>query len=1640
MDFGVTIPQAVLGFTTLDLRLSNDVNSRSQHLLLLPAYIAALSACFLLICVVLPPRNLFKRVQTDVSDTQIRIGIGEIWAWRLARVVGCLALVGVSISATYDELQEDKKAPPVGPSDFEWWTRLALLNGPYVYALSLSLPTLSPKHYRQNLVRHANLVLFAAFVVYACRDLLPLATFTLSPLDHGPKMAAKIALVSFTGVVVPLFTPRLYIPVDPKNPQAVINPEQTASIISFALYFFLDQITLSAYRQSGLPEEELYALCDTDRAIYLKERSFKHLEVFSGAKQRYLFFGLMRIFWKEFCVLTVLIVFRSLANYSGPFAMNRLLEYIETRDQVDGHIMRPWVWIALVGLGPIYGSLAFQLYIFINTRTLVRTESIVTQLVLAHSLRIRVKAETSNEQKKDPISSSDASTSSRTDRETVAAEDDASSSQQDETESTAVQPSSASAKSTKSTGTGSLKKPAERPGEEKKAQGSMVGKINNLVTTDLYVSHYFWPILVNPFVCRERSCDCFVPVESRDFLVLLVYNPVQIMLGIYFLYVLLDWAVWVGVASIILLAPLPGYMAKLVQNIQKERLKRTDERVSSVSEAVNVLRMVKLFGWETKMNKRIVDKRDTELVWIRRRRLLDLASNLVNFLIPVCYHDGGDIWNLCKFIVLCSYHHETETVQTLIMGQPLTASKVFSSMTIFDFLRDNIAMITGWINNLMTGKVSLDRVDDFLKKTELLDTYNTKDILVLPTDPASHAQIGFRNATFSWATEDDEQHSRSRRQFRLKIADEVLFKRGKINLVVGPTGSGKTSLLMALLGEMHFIPSSPTSWFNLPRDGGVAYAAQESWVLNETIRDNITFDTPYDKERYAKVLYQCALEQDLVLFHAGDQTEVGEKGLTLSGGQKARLTLARAVYSKAEILLLDDVLAALDVHTAQHIVENLFAGDLIENRTVILVTHNIALTKPIADFIVTFDADGCIQAQGTVSEITKRASVAAQIHEEQRNIHKQQQVVDLKMPGDTKPNLTDGKLILAEEIQVGHVNASALKMYLVGMGGKHPVMFFVFFYSGLFINQALTTLRTWMLGWWAKQYDDRPANEVDIVLNLSLFSAHLLLHLHPLLRWLLFLSSWCLDNYEHQRWLDITPVSRIIARVTNDIRAVDDAIPNQLWPLTSLLVSMVVRFGSIVLYAPVFFFPGVAIGAVGAWIGQIYIAGQLPVKRLMSNTRAPVVAHFGAAISGLVSIRAFGAEEKFKQESLIKIDRYTRAARNFYNLNRSVLTGVLQLSFAHRGHVMIRWVSIRVDILGALFSAGLAAYLVYIKPASAGDAGFLINMAVTFTQMLLWVVRFLNQFEVEGNSLERIQSYIEIDHEKPATLEGKPPAYWPSSGELVVENLTARYSEDGPAVLKGITFHVKAGERIGIVGRTGSGKSSLTLSLLRCIPTEGSVRYDGLETSSMNLDALRTSITIIPQVPELLSGTLRSNLDPFGQYDDAELNYALRAAGLFSLQSETDEGRITLDSTIAAGGSNLSVGQRQIFALARAIVRKSKILILDEGILLRQLTTKRVTRALVIEVVVSSLLADSIIQASLRRELSKDVSLLTVAHRLQTIMDADKILVLDAGNIVEFDSPKELLKIRGGKLRALVEESGDRDALYAMAGATRSKE
>ncbi|KAG2065985.1 P-loop containing nucleoside triphosphate hydrolase protein [Suillus decipiens] len=1524
---------------------------------MIPAYFSAASALLLLLHLIMistPVRKFWSRFLPPRTEQEPSLFFDEppiadgffseaklfvshhggwvIFAYKFARFIACIAFLGLSLATFILDEHEERtsganklskgKYDRSHPSDSyipfsrtEWLQFSLCTTAAYASILGLVSVTAKPR-WSRVVSNHLATLLFAVFAVFAYRDLWPLITFHDRPKDfkEGSLLWAKVTILFLSSIVFPLVSPRQYVPVDLANPADHPHPEQTSSWLSMILYTWLDPIVFKASRVPHLSHEELPPLADHDYSRNLKKKSFPHLDPFPGSRKRHIFFGLMKTFYVEYIVLSVMVVLQVLGKLAAPIGINQLLLYVETKG--EDAVVRPWVWISCLFLGPLITSLACQWYIYIATRALVHTEAILTQLVFEHALRIRVKAELPDGGKNagdftGPPTSDSASVAGSS---TAAGDESADGIGDEALPASAETMSTSSPKQGKQKSQGVKEELVGAP-ENHSSADNLVGKINNLVTTDL--SNI---------------------TEGRDFLTRYAYH----------------FNAFAGLAVMLVLFPLPGYLAQKIQKVQAEKMQKTDARVQTVTETMNVLRMIKLFGWEEKLDARIGERREVELVWIWKTKVLELVNDVSNYVIPL-------------FTMMASY-----MTFTLIMGQSLTASKVFSSMTVFDILRDQLRMVFFQIPRITQAKVSLDRVNSFLTDTELLDAHTQQDddrvqLLIQPEEESD--LIGFRDAVFAWSSEPRGSLTPSKRKFRLCIDGEMYFQHGHINLVVGPTGSGKTSMLMALLGEMHFMPSGPTSWFNLPRKGGVAYAAQESWVQNETIRANILFGSPYDEIRYKKVLYQCALERDLTLFEAGDQTEVGEKGLTLSGGQKARITLARAIYSSANMLLLDDVLAALDVHTSKWIVEKCFAGDLVRDRTLILVTHNVAMASSVAHFIVSMGSDGQIVSHGSISEAMTK-ELAVEMVKEQEVSAKEAQVVNT--PEEPKAK-SDGKLVTSEEIAVGHISWPAFKLYLTGLGGNYPMMFWVVFLALVGLMDLTITVQTWFLGYWASQYEHHLPSEVNV--NFYLSGSALLVFITCLMfsvgYYMYYCGSMRASRTIHKklvqsilgttlRWLDTTPTSRVITRCTQDIRAIDGPFAEGIVAFVQVSWAMITRLGAVVVMTPVFLVPGLFIGLLGAWIGRIYMKAQLSVKREMSNAKAPVLGHFGAAIAGLISIRAYGAEEAFKEESLDRIDRYTKSARMFYNLNR--------------------WVFARIDIISGGFSAGLATYLVYGRGVhEASNIGFSLNMAVSFSAMILWWVRTFNEVEVSGNSLERIDSYIKIEQEPKPTEGGQPPAYWPASGDLRVENLSARYSLDGPKVLQDLSFHIRSGERVGIVGRTGSGKSSLTLSLLRCIFIEGDVYYDGIPTSGINLSALRSNVTIIPQIPELLSGTLRQNLDLFDEHDDAVLYDALRAAGLFFVQDES-EARLTLDSAIASGGGNLSVGQRQILALARAMVRGSKVLILDEA-----------TSAIDYK-------TDCAIQSSLRNELN-NVTQIIVAHRLQTIIDADKIMVLDAGKL-----------------------------------------
>ncbi|KAF5375212.1 hypothetical protein D9758_000001 [Tetrapyrgos nigripes] len=1194
------IPQVVLDASDTAWSLRKDSAPVYTNTILIPLYCAAISVVALLLHIVFvskPVQRWFGK-NSDESEPQAAIPlhaslVGEvrehikehgglvIFSYMLARLAGSLVLLGLSItSLVIDEVkrsgpQDQDDASIMGKwgrkhprhrygahfSKREWLEAAMSLTYLYTSLLALISVVARPR-WSRVIIRHLNAVLVATFFVYVYRDLYPFVTYTSSPLDRheGSLLWAKIAVLGFSAVLVPLLIPRQYVPVDPKYPMEIPNPEQTACILSMVTYRFLDPLVFAAYKVKHLAWDQLPPLNDNDQAHVLKERSFKHLDIYAGAPRRHMFFGLLHIFRREYIVLAVCIILHVASNFAAPLS--------RTWRPGDGHSS-----LVLDPLDPPWARSRYFRHSM--TRTLVRCQAIITQLVFEHSLRIRVKAEA-------PSSSGNSEPNSSTDTPdtlSVAGVEETSASSLTEEETIRASTASITSNTAQSKG-----KKQEQKGEKEKEPTSdssnLVGKINNLVTTDL-----------------ENIID------GRDFLYAIVYVPVQVALCIAFF-------AFIGLAVMLIMFPVPGLIAKL-----------------TVTETLNVLRMIKLFGWEQKMQGRIAEKREEELGWIFKKQILELMNGTIN-----------NLYNL-----------------TLVMKQELTASAVFSSMSVFDMLREQLHIIFDTITMIMTGKVSLERVSSFLRETELLDRFSEKETdsnYFTPADQNQSEEIGFRNATFTWSNDVDGSLTPSKRKFLLKIEEELIFRQDSINLVIGETGSGKTSLLMALLSEMHFIPSSPDSWYNLPRDSGVAYAAQESW-------ENILFGAPFDEERYRKVIHQCGLERDLTLFEAGDATEVGEKGLTLSGGQKARITLARAVYSSAKILLLDDVLAALDVHTSKWIVEKCFCGDLVQGRTIILVTHNVALARPIASFVVAMK-DGRIESQGTVADALRKDHVlSAEAKENEQILKRSDQEIDHHPPSDDPKG--DGKLIAAEEIEEGHVSWPAVKMYFSGLGGSYPWIFCIACVLASLMVELLNTSQTYFLGYWTTQYDERDdPSEVPVVLYIGIYATLLacaviiyccgyMVYLYGGIRASRTLHKRLVESVlgTTLRWLDTTPTSRIIARCTQDIRAVDGPIPMWLQWVAELTMVMIVKLFAVVLITPIFFIPGVLVFVFGSITGQIYIKAQLSVKREMSNAKAPVLAHFGAAIAGLTSIRAFGAQKAFMEESLKRIDKFSRAARTF---------------------------------------------------------------------------------------------------------------------------------------------------------------------------------------------------------------------------------------------------------------------------------------------------------------------------------------------------------------------------------------------------------
>ncbi|KAG0267469.1 Multidrug resistance-associated protein 1 [Linnemannia exigua] len=1151
-------------------------------------------------------------------------------------------------------------------------------------------------------------------------------------------------------------------------------------------------------------------------------------------------------------------------------------------------------------------------------------------------------------------------------------------------------------------------------------------------------------------------------------------------------------AMWL---SLLLIAPLQVWRAQVYNGMLKNKLTVMDERVRLTTEILAAIKIVKLYGWESPFKQRILDARDRELLALK-------SLGVIFAIMSIVFTSATLIMSLLTLSVYAAWGGEGFS-----RGE-LTPQTVFVSMTLFSMLRTPIGEFSETVSHTIGLVVSSNRIKKFLLLEEVDESNVLRDPQV-PADPTMPT-VTIENGSFSWTkdptdagVEDHGTENNSDESTQPLLPPTVesthepestagpwrptlqninlSMTKGSLTAVVGRIGQGKSSLLNAILGEMYTLQG------RVSVRGRIAYVPQHAWILNASVMDNILFGQPYDDQRYQQILYSAGLGPDLAILPAGDQTEIGERGINLSGGQKQRVSLARAAYADADIYLLDDPLSAVDAHVDRHLWKQLLGPEgMLKDKTRILVTHGIHHLKEVDNIVLV--KDGEVAENGTYGELMARRSVFYQLIQEYSVSHRraaregnlgstgtalaESTSTDSALSGsdgmtvaqtdesasclesdggddsslsgtigpsgdiDTsgnKKDFSDGKLVVAEVIKEGAVKFSVCVAYIRAASFKLAglvVLFHVISYT------CLVATNLWLKYCIQKHNGDSEGNrlvspstggkELSLKVFIGVFTALTVLYVLSCMAmiYLGFAVARIRASYTLHRdliskifrlpsaFFDTTPLGRIINRLSSDLQGVDDRLP---WAIDEVLYWGIRLIASIIIIAvstPNFLIALPVFVIIVVVIQKYYLAAMRAVKRIFHVSKSPIFQHFNETLGGVTTIRAMGVQERFKDVN-----------------NELLLTHVnAHVAFSY----CIRWVEVRLQCLSAFVILLVAVGFVIsagqnMDPATAG---LVLSFTLSITQEINYLVRNYCETQHLLVSVERMCEYTDMETEAPETLPLAPrlEALWPPQhGAIEFDNYSTRYREGMELVLRNISFKVEAGEKIGIVGRTGAGKSSLTLALFRMIEaangpwvhskmdagiTEGEVEeveagrivIDGVDIAKLGLTSLRRALAIIPQDPVLFAGTIRENLDPFQEHSDADLWEALGRAHLKD-HIQTLQGGLSFEVT--TNGENFSVGQRSLICLGRALLRKTKILVLDEA-----------TSAVDIE-------TDELIQNTIREEF-KDRTLLTIAHRIKTVMDSDKILVLEQGRVVEFGSPQMLLSRKDESLfYRLAEQAGE---------------
>lgn len=1079
--------------------------------------------------------------------------------------------------------------------------------------------------------------------------------------------------------------------------------------------------------------------------------------------------------------------------------------------------------------------------------------------------------------------------------------------------------------------------------------------------------------------------------------------PIQILLAMYILYRNLGMASLAGFAAtlLVMVGNLP--LTSRQKYFQTKIMESKDERMKATSEILKSMKILKLQAWETRYLEKLEDLRKTEYGWLQKSLQLGAITTFI-------------FWGAPAFISVITFG------ATILMGIPLTAGRVLSALATFRILQEPIYNLPDLLSILAQAKVSLDRVTAFLQEQEL----QADAVESIPAHLTELA-IDIKNGHFNW---DPSLEQPTLKNIHLQV------RRGMRVAVCGTVGSGKSSLLSCILGEIPKISGTVNV------SGSKAYVPQSPWIQSGNIRENVLFGSILEMSKYERVLQACALNKDLELFPHGDQTEIGERGINMSGGQKQRIQIARALYQDADIYLLDDPFSAVDAHTGTHLFQECLMG-VLSGKTLIYVTHQVDFL-PSADLILVMQ-NGKITQAGKYDELLRAGTgfdtlVSAhnqalesivtvenlsakgivlisdenpmglsdkkssdQVNTRVKTLHLQNSKkktcngIQQEPNGDTK--FKQLQLTQDEERESGSVNKKVYWFYLTAVYGGALVPVALLSQT---IFQVLQIGSNYWMAWACPPTLDVEPTISTGVLILVYTALSIGCSLCVLIRALLVsivglltsqkLFSGMLHSIFHapMSFFDMTPTGRILNRASTDQSVLDLEIAVRLGWLAFSVIQILGTMAVMSQAAWQVFVIFVPVTAICIWYQQYYIPTARELARLSGIRRAPMLHHFAESLSGVATVRAFNQESRFINTNLSLIDDHSRPW--FYNISA------------------MEWLSFRLNLLSN-FVFAFSLVVVVSLPEGVIDpsiAGLAVTYGLNLNVLLAAIIWNLCNAENKMISVERIIQYSHIPSEAPLVIEdSRPPHEWPSEGTICLDNLQVRYAEHLPFVLRDLTLTFPGSQKVGVVGRTGSGKSTLIQVLFRLIePTEGKIIIDGMDICTIGLHDLRSKLSIIPQEPAMFEGTLRVNLDPLEEYSDVDIWQALDKCQLGDI-IRAKEGK--LNSTVIENGENWSVGQRQLVCLGRALLKRSRILVLDEA-------TASVDTA-----------TDGVIQRVIRSEFA-DCTVITVAHRIHSVIDSDLVLVLSEGRILEYDSPLKLLENKSSAFSKLIQEYSVRSA------------